>query len=297
MKAKKIMAVLLAVSVIGSVAGCAKVKKISEEDFISACESMGAEEVDPEDDEPDSDALEDGVYMIMDHDYLEEHEDDFTSALSSSVGMYGVDVPDADAILEIDDVEEIVVFAKMDENIDDISDSEDISDLDVDAVVGMHITLTDADKVEDIMNGLSDTLDEMGVNVEDLSSDEYYVGKNEGYLRFNIAAEDLIASFVDSDTAAYLALLDADIEEYLDGMTGDIAVATYINGEDMVIVFGAAVNNTVEYLDEFCGYLKIDTPSKLDSNTTIAQAICDYIDDTIGKMLSGFSAMAQSYDY
>ena len=80
-------------------------------------------------------------------------------------------------------------------------------------------------------------------------------------------------------------------------MTGDIAVATYINGEDMVIVFGAAVNNTVEYLDEFCGYLKIDPPSKLDSNTTIAQAICDYIDDTIGQMLSGFAAMAQSYDY
>ena len=89
-------------------------------------------------------------------------------------------------------------------------------------------------------------------------------------------------------------MMDAGVEEYVEGLEGCVGVAVYISGENMVIVMGAGVNNAPDYLDEFCGDLGIASPSKLESNAMIAQAICDYVDDTLGSMLSSFAALATS---
>ena len=86
-----------------------------------------------------------------------------------------------------------------------------------------------------------------------------------------------------------------DLEDAMD-LTGDICIATYINGENVVVVIGASVNNSAEYLDEFCGYLGIPSPSKLGSNTMVAEAICETIDNTIGAMLGAFASY-DAYDY
>ncbi len=294
MKMKKIMAAVLAVSVMASVAGCAKVKKITLDDFVAACEKMGAEEIDPDESGVDSDDYADGIYTIMDHDYIEDHADDFT--MSSELSMLGSSAPDVDSIIDADDIDQMALFVKLDENTDDVSDPEDFSDLDINGVAAVHITLTEADMAEEIMGNIADLLDDLDIDVEELDSNEYYVGKNEGYLKFNISAEDLAASFAESETAGYLEMLDVDVEEITEGITGSISVATYINGENMVVIIGGAVNNDPEYLDEFCGNLGIPTPSSLSSNTMIAEAICDYVDDTIGSMLSSFAAMS-SYDF
>ena len=298
MKLKRVVALMLAASMLAAVAGCSKVKKVTGADFVAACEKIGAEEVDYEDmNEVEESDLEDGIYCVLDSDDIADlYEDYESSSSSSSMGMYSLSAPDVESIVEADDLEEMTIFAKMDQNIDDISDPDDIEDLDVNGVVGIQMTLTDSDMVEDFMDGIADSLDEYGIDVEDLSSDEYYVGKNEAYLRISVSAEDLVAAFLDSDTYGYLEMMDLDIEDALGSLTGDLAVATYINGENVVVLIGVGVNNTTEYLDEFCGDLGLSSPSKLPSNPEIAESICNTIDDTLGSMLSSFAALA-SYDY
>ena len=298
MKLKRVVALMLAASMLAAVAGCSKVKKVTGADFVAACEKIGAEEVDYEDmNEVEESDLEDGVYSVLDSDDIEDlYEDYESSSSSSSMGMYSVSVPDVESIVDADDLEEMTVFAKMDQNMDDISDPDDIENLDVNGVVGIQMTLTDSDMVEDFMDGIADSLDEYGIDVEDLSSDEYYVGKNEAYLRISVSAEDLVAAFLDSDTYGYLEMMDIDIEDALESLTGDLAVATYINGENVVVLIGMGINNTTEYLDEFCADLGLSSPSKLPSNPEIAESICDTIDDTLGSMLSSFAALA-AYDY
>ena len=161
---------------------------------------------------------------------------------------------------------------------------------------------SDDDRTVDFADGLDsvdmvDEMDDLDIEVDDLSSDEYYTGKNEGYLKFDIDAEDLIAAFLESETCGYLEMMGSQVEEYADGLEGCVCVAVYISGENMVIVMGAGVNNAPDYLDEFCGDLGIASPSKLESNAMIAQAICDYVDDTLGSMLSSFAALATSSDF
>ena len=298
MKLKRVVALMLAASMLAAVAGCSKVKKVTGADFVAACEKIGAEEVDYEDmHEVEESDLEDGVYSVLDSDDIEDlYEDYESSSSSSSMSMYSISAPDVESIVDADDLEEMTVFAKMDQNFDDISDPEDIENLDVNGVVGIQMTLTDSDMVEDFMGGIADSLDEYGIDVEDLSSDEYYVGKNEAYLRISVSAEDLVAAFLDSETYGYLEMMDVDIEDALESLTGDLAVATYINGENVVVLIGMGINNTTEYLDEFCGDLGLSSPSKLPSNPEIAESICDTLDDTLGSMLSSFAALA-AYDY
>ena len=294
MKLKRVVALMLAASMLAAVAGCSKVKKVTGADFVAACEKIGAEEVDYEDmNEVEESDLEDGVYSVLDSDDIEDlYEDYESSSSSSSMSMYSISAPDVESIVDADDLEEMTVFAKMDQNFDDISDPEDIENLDVNGVVGIQMTLTDSDMVEDFMGGIADSLDEYGIDVEDLSSDEYYVGKNEAYLRISVSAEDLVAAFLDSETYGYLEMMDVDIEDALESLTGDLAVATYINGENVVVLIGMGINNTTEYLDEFCGDLGLSSPSKLPSNPEIAESICDTLDDTLGSMLSSFAALA-----
>ena len=295
MKVKKVIALILAASMVAAVAGCSKVKKITGADFVAACEKMGAEEVDYDDTsaDVDEDAIEDGIYCVLDSDDIEEIYEQYGS--SSSSMMYGISAPDVDSIIEADDIEEATVFAKVEQNMEDIDDLEDIADLNVNAVIGVQLTLTDAGMVEQIMEGLADNLDEYDIDVEDLGSDEYYVGKNEGYLKIHVSVEDFLAAFAESETYGYIEDMGVDLEDAMD-LTGDICIATYINGENLVVVIGGSVSNTVEYLDEFCGYLGIPSPSKLGSNTMVAEAICETIDDTIGAMLGAFASY-DAYDY
>lgn len=290
MKAKKVMAVLLAVALMGSAAGCAKVKAVTADDFIAACEKLGAVETDYDDASASDDSdLEDGMYVVLDSDQVEEIFAEASS--SSSSAMMGVSAPDINSIIEPEDIEQMVILVRAEQNFDDITDADDIADLDVDAVVAAHVSLTSADLVEDIMDGLADSLDDVDIDVENLSADEYYVGKNEGYLRVNISAEDLIAAFLESDTAGYLEAMGTDTDIF-EGLTGNVCLATYINGENMVIVMGAGVNNTTASLDDFCGYIGLQSPSKLDSNPEVAQSIVDYIDNTVGALIGAFASYA-----
>lgn len=299
MKCKKIVSVVLALSMTAAFAGCSKVKSISGEDFVNACDKIGAVEVDPEDtgDYDDSD-YEDGMYMIMDSDYIEENLS--SDSLSGGLGVYGSMLPDVDSVIEAEDIEEMSVYVKMHQNVDDISSEEDLEDLEIDAVVAVQITLNDAEMVQDIMERLADSLDDnLDVNVEDLGSDEYYSGKNEGYFKVNVDVQDVVNAFFESDLydiiSSYSDETD-DLEDTLGALTGSVSTAFYISGENVVIVIGGNVNSDNANIDEFCSELGVQDPSDLSSNPDMAQAIIDYVDNTFGSMLSGLAAMS-SYDY
>lgn len=296
MKMKKFMASVLAVSMMAAFAGCAKVKSITADDFKNACEELGAVEVDPEDADTDEDDLEDGLYTVMDSDYIEENLSN--NEVTSDLSMYGISTPDIDEIIDPEDIEEMVVYARLEENTDDISDPEDIADLSINCVIAAQVTLNNSDSAADIMEGLADGLDEFGIDVEDLSSNEYYTGKNEGFLKINVSVEDLVAAFIESDIYDILSSFsdDFDVEEMTEDMTGSASLAFYVKGENVVIVINCNVNEDASFCNDFCSELGVDDPSKLPSNTMVAESICDYIDDTFGSMISGFAAMA-SYDY
>ena len=297
MKMKKFMASVLAVSMMAAFAGCAKVKSITADDFKSACESLGATEVDPDDasSDFDEDDLEDGFYTVMDADYIEEN---LSNTVTTDLSMYGLSTPDVDPIIETEDIEEMTVYGRIEQNTDDIDDPEDLSDLTINGVVAAQITLNNSDSAADIMDNLAACLDEFDIDVEELSSNEYYTGKDEGFLKINVSVEDLLAAFMESDIYDILASVseDLDIEEMTEGMTGSVSLAFYVKGENVVIVLNCNINEDASFCNEFCSELGVDDPSKLSSNATVAEAICDYIDNTFGSMLSGFAAMA-AYDY
>lgn len=299
MKCKKIVSVVLALSMTAAFAGCSKVKSISGEDFVNACDKIGAVEVDPEDtgDYDDSD-YEDGMYMIMDSDYIEENLS--SDSLSGDLGMYGSMLPDVNSVIETEDIEEMTLFVKMNQNADDIESEDDLDDLEVDAVVAVQITLNDSEMVQDVMDNLADNLDDMlDINVENLGSDEYYSGKNEGYLKVNVDVQDVVNAFFESDLydiiSSYSDETD-DLEDTLGVLTGNVSTAFYISGENVVIIIGGNINSDNANIDEFCSELGVQNPSDLSSNPDVAQAVVDYLDNTFGSMLSSLAAMS-SYDY
>ena len=291
MKMKRIVALALAASLVASFAGCAKVKSISNDDFNAACEAQGAEEVDYDDMESDEDAVEDGVYCVLDSDDIEEiMSDEYTSY---TLEQY-------DLSFDWEDVELASVFMKGSgiEDIDDISDPEDLADVEADLAVGIQITFSEDDKTEDFFNSIADAMDEqLDVNIDDLSGSEYYLGKNEGYLKINISAEDLAAAFLESELYEILGDMDedslSDVEEVIDSISGNICVASYMKGENLVVVIGAGLNSDTATLDSFCSDLGIASPSKVSANAELAQAIMDMLDDQLGSMLRMFS----SYEY
>lgn len=297
MKFKKLVAAALVLSMIAGVAGCSKVKAISGEDFVSACENLGATEVDPDDNDVEEDALEDGIYMVMDSDCIQDSLS--SSELTSGVSMYGLSTPDINSIVDAEDIEEATAYVRLSQNFDDLDSMDEIGDADLNMVMAMQITLTDADMVEDIMDGIADSLDEYcGIDVEDLSSNEYYAGKNEGYAKIHIDVQNLYEAFLDSDTYSLLAAFGGDLSELEDSLSdvsGGIDTAVYINGENMVVIIGINVNDDPTYLNDVCSELKLADPSSLPANEEAAQGLVDYIDDTIGQLMSGMGAM--SYDY
>ena len=86
MKLKRVVALMLAASMLAAVAGCSKVKKVTGADFVAACEKIGAEEVDYEDmNEVEESDLEDGVYSVLDSDDIEDGLDDLLRKINVDI--------------------------------------------------------------------------------------------------------------------------------------------------------------------------------------------------------------------
>jgi len=296
---KIISCIVTAAMVLGLAAGCSKTKKVTTENVEKACEALDYEEYDVDDlqnAELDGGDVDDGFYVIIDEDAIEDMADENESSLSS-MGL--------DEVLEADDVESAAIFMKstgledFQDDVDGLQDIENLGDAEFDLVIGMQATLKDDDKVEDIMDYLEDMLDEYDLDVDDLTAQEYYRSKTEGYLKFNIDIQELWAIAQENDDLMDLleeADMEDQIEDLFDSVSGNICVSYQISGNNLIVVVGAAFNSKGDSLNDMCSKLGIDNPSKLKTNEVFAEGIIDSLVSNVAKYMSYAYAAEAEYN-
>lgn len=296
---KIISCIVTAAMVLGLAAGCSKTKKVTTESVEKACEALDYEEYDVDDLQDaqlDGGDVDDGFYVIIDEDAIEDMADENESSLSS-IGL--------DEVLEADDVESAAVFMKstgledFQDDVDGLQDIENLGDAEFDLVIGMQATLKDDDKVEDIMDYLEDMLDEYDLDVDDLTAQEYYRSKTEGYLKFNIDIQELWAIAQENDDLMDLleeADMEDQFEDLFDSISGNICVSYQISGNNLIVVIGAAFNSKGDSLNDMCSKLGIENPSKLKTNEVFAEGIIDSLMSNVAKYMSYAYSAEASYD-
>lgn len=296
---KIISCIVTAAMVLGLAAGCSKTKKVTTESVEKACEALDYEEYDVDDLQDaqlDGGDVDDGFYVIIDEDAIEDMADENESSLSS-IGL--------DEVLEADDIESAAVFMKstgledFQDDVDGLQDIENLGDAEFDLIIGMQATLKDDDKVEDIMDYLEDMLDEYDLDVDDLSSQEYYRSKTEGYLKFNIDIQELWAIAQENDDLMDLleeADMEDQFEDLFDNISGNICVSYQISGNNLIVVIGAAFNSKGDSLNDMCSKLGIENPSKLKTNEVFAEGIIDSLMSNVAKYMSYAYAAEAEYN-
>ena len=296
---KIISCIVTAAMVLGLAAGCSKTKKVTTESVEKACEALDYEEYDVDDLQDaklDGGDVDDGFYVIIDEDAIEDMADENESSLSS-IGL--------DEVIEADDVESAALFIKGDgledfaDDVDGLQDIENLGDAEFDLIIGMQATLKDDDKVEDIMDYLEDMLDEYDLDVDDLTAQEYYRSKTEGYLKFNIDIQDLWEIAQENDDLMDLleeADMEDQFEDLFDSISGNICVSYQISGNNLIVVIGAAFNSKGDSLNDMCSKLGIDNPSKLKTNEAFAEGIIDSLMSNVSKYMSYAYAAEAEYN-
>ena len=296
---KIISCIVTAAMVLGLAAGCSKTKKVTTESVEKACEALDYEEYDVddlEDGQLEPGDIDDGFYVVIDGDDIEDLADENEASISS-IGL--------DEVIEADDIESAALFIKGDgledfaDDVDGLQDIENLADAEFELIIGMQATLKDDDKVEDIMDYLEDMLDEYDLDVDDLTAQEYYRSKTEGYLKFNIDIQELWAIAQENDDLMDLleeADMEDQIEDLFDSVSGNICVSYQISGNNLIVVIGAAFNSKGDSLNDMCSKLGIDNPSKLKTNEVFAEGIIDSLVSNVAKYMSYAYAAEAEYN-
>lgn len=290
-KIKAVACVLTVAMLAGIFAGCSNTTKISTNKFIKACEKMKLDYFEIGEDSPDFDDAEDGIYTYADRDMIDDDEEiveDFLEALQ------------IDDIIDIDDVDSFGFAAKCAgiEDAQDVSDPEDVADLELDGALAFEITLTDDGYAEDIMEFIDDKLDELGLDTKDLTKQEFLSNKKEGYIRFHIDVKkfgqlvldnddlmDLIDFFMDSD----------DFEDLVNDLSGDIAVSIEVNGSNIFVILGGSLNTKSTELNRFVSaFGAANNPMKVPMNEDVCE---DIIDIAVEKVMSSFGSYSSGFDF
>ena len=185
------------------------------------------------------------------------------------------------------------------DDVDGLTDIEGVADCEFDLLIGIQATLTDDDKVDDIMDYLEDMLDEYDLDVDDLTAQEYYRSKTEGYLKFNIDIQDLWEIAQENDDLMDLleeADMEDQIEDLFDSISGNICVSYQISGNNLIMVIGVAFNSKGDSLNDMCSKLGIDNPSKLKTNEAFAEGIIDSLMSNVAKYMSYAYAAEAEYN-
>ena len=164
---KIISCIVTAAMVLGLAAGCSTAKKVTTDSVEKACEALDYEELDIDDfqnGDLEASDIDDGFYVVIDADDIEDMEEENESVVSST-GL--------DDVLESDDIESAAIFMKGNgiedfaDDVDGLTDIEGVADCEFDLLIGIQATLTDDDKVDDIMDYVEDMLDEYDLDVDD----------------------------------------------------------------------------------------------------------------------------------
>lgn len=289
MKKVKAMALVLAVAMIsGVLAGCSKTTTIGTDKFTKVCEKLKLEEFELDGDSPDMDDLEDGIYAMADADYIEDNPEQLEDFLKQIR---------LDDVIDVDDVESFAFAAKctgLEDAKDVVKDPEDIADLEVDGAVAFQMTLADAGYAEDVMEAIEDLLDEADISTKSLSGKEFFSSKKEGYFRFHVDIAKLANLVLENDDiedylGIYSKMKDIDIEDILSELKGDVAVTVEINGKNVFILLGGALNTKPTTLNSFaksfgaaCNPVSVPMNEKL-----IEEMIESAVDNYLSKLKSG----------
>ena len=281
MKRIKAIACVLAVAMLAGIfAGCSKTTKMSISKFEKACERLKLTQFDVDDDSPDRDDAEDGIYMIADADDIEDS--------SGNVNVYGIG-----DFIDPDDIKSVGIAIKFTglDDLDDLDDPEDLEDIKVDGAFAALIELDD-NYVEDVMDYIEDMLDTYDINVKDLTNKEYFVSKNDGYIRFHIDISKLTKIILENDDIMDLvgtAYDEDDFEDLCKKLTGDVAVTIEVNGSCIFMLVGGSFNTKPAILNSFAGAFGVaSNPVKLPMNTKFVE---DFIEDAI----DNYGSLASSY--
>lgn len=291
-KVKAIACVLMLTMLAGVFAGCSKTTKISTESFAKACEKLKLEEFDPDDDQPDYDDAEDGFYAVADEDMIED-EPEAVESLLRQIGL--------DEIIDPDDVTSMAFAAKCTglSDIEDISDPEDLADLEIDGAFALQITLAD-DYVEDFMEYIEDMLDMADISTKDLTNKEFYSSKKDGYFRFHIDIAKFLTLVLDNDDI--MDLVDSvydtdDFEDLCNSLTGDASVSIEINGSNVFIIAGFNLNTKATVLPSFTSaFGAAMNPSKVPMNQKIVEDGIEFAVDNANSAFRG-SYYDDFYDF
>lgn len=289
MKKVKAMALVLAVAMIsGVLAGCSKTTTIGTDKFTKVCEKLKLEEFELDGDSPDMDDLEDGIYAMADADYIEDNPEQLEDFLKQIR---------LDDVIDVDDVQSFAFAAKctgLEDAKDVVKDPEDIADLEVDGAVAFQMTLADAGYAEDVMEAIEDLLDEADISTKSLSGKEFFSSKKEGYFRFHVDIAKLAKLVLENDDiedylGIYSKMKDIDIEDILSELKGDVAVTVEINGKNVFILLGGALNTKPTTLNSFaksfgaaCNPVSVPMNEKL-----IEEMIESAVDNYLSKLKSG----------
>ena len=289
MKKVKAMALVLAVAMIsGVLAGCSKTTTIGTDKFTKVCEKLKLEEFELDGDSPEMDDLEDGIYAMADVDYIEDNPEQLEDFLKQIR---------LDDVIDVDDVESFAFAAKctgLEDAKDVVKDPEDIADLEVDGAVAFQMTLADAGYAEDVMEAIEDLLDEADISTKSLTGKEFFSSKKEGYFRFHVDIAKLATLVLENDDiedylGIYSKIKDIDIEDILSGLKGDVAVTVEINGKNVFILLGGALNTKPTTLNSFaksfgaaCNPVSVPMNEKL-----IEEMIESAVDNYLSKLKSG----------
>lgn len=294
-KVKAIACILSAAMLAGIFAGCSKTTKITTDKFAKACEKLKLEEVDLYEGSPDEDDFEDGFYSIL----TEEDFEDEPYLAESYLSSFGLD-----DIIDSDDVKSMGIAFKLigaDEldAIEDAEDIEDIADVKVDGAFAMQISLAD-NYVGDVMDFVDDMLDTYYVNTKDLTNKEYYVSKNDGYIRMHIDLAkflkliqeneeimDIISEVYDED----------DFDDLCKSITGDLAITLEINGSNIFILGGISLNTKPSVLNSFASAFGANNPTKLPMNNKLFEGIIEDVWDDFGDMGGSAGGYYDDFDY
>ena len=266
---------VLALAMIMSMTGCNKVKTVTFDDLVDYCDDAGASEIYYEEiADLEVEDFEEGVYCIMYSDDLEELPPNMIAMLKLS----GFDFN-----LDIDDIEQVVFYFRLEQNIEEVDESENYEDICMDGIFAVQITLNDTDKTEEVIDGIDDLLDKIDIDPEDLSSDEYYGNKDGGFLRLHVDIRDLCEAVRDSDfydvaTSNELSGTE-DLEDLIDTMEGDLSLEVYVDNENIFVVAGVTVNEEPEMIEDICSALNIDNPNDNPTCMPVIEAVMDKLDD------------------
>ena len=269
MKSIKAIACVLSVAMLAGIfAGCSKTTKITTDKFIKACEKLKLEYFDFEDDSPETDDLEDGFYSYADEDMVEDNSDSVEDLLMQ-IGL--------SEVIDAEDVVSLAFAAKASgyDDIEDVRDPSDVEDLEVEGALAFQMTLAEDSYAEDIMDYLDDMLDLANISSKDLTNQEFYVSKKEGYLRFHVDIAKAAALVSENDDIMELAdlIYDADdVEDVLGALKGDVAITIEINGSSIFVLVGGAVNTKTTTLDSFAkAFGAANNPTKIAMNESVVE--------------------------